>query len=63
MKPAAEHQENDRDLLTGIHPSYTLAAAPERSSELDEMVIRNFLNTLAEVSLAIASRKIKENSK
>ena len=47
--------------LTSIHPrihwpATTDAAAPEHS-ETDQIIIDNFLNTLAEIALAVASRK------
>lgn len=41
------------DVLTGIPPAYTLSA----TNEVEDMMINNFLNTLAEVSLSVASRK------
>ena len=51
------HDNNDENVLTGIHPAYTVSATPEsESSEVDKIMIDNFLHTLAEVSLSIASR-------
>jgi len=45
------------DVLTGIPFAYTVSATPEsESSEVDEIMIREFLQTLAEISLSIASR-------
>ena len=50
-------QNNDETVLTGIPQAYTVSATPEiESSEVDEIMIRDFLQTLAEISLAIASR-------
>ena len=46
------------NVLTGIHPSYTLAATNEReASEVDKLMVKHFFNTLAEIALAVASRK------
>ncbi len=47
-----------KDPLTCIHPSYTLAATLKgETSEVDDLMIRHFLNTLAEIAFAVASRK------
>ncbi len=43
--------------LTGIPSSYTLATTPEYDSEVDRVMVKNFIDTLAEVALAVASRK------
>ena len=58
----SEKPENRREyVLTGIPPSYTVSATPETgSSEVDKLMIRNFLNTLAEIAIAIASREANE---
>lgn len=48
--------ENPESLLTGIHPAYTLSATNE--NEVDRIMIKHFLETLAEVSLSVASRKV-----
>jgi hypothetical protein len=45
--------------LTSIHTPYTLAATP-KASEVDELMIRHFIETIAEVALAVASRKMGE---
>jgi len=42
--------------LTGIRNSYTLAGTNEVFDEVDDLMVRHFLNTLAEVSLSIAAR-------
>jgi hypothetical protein len=39
--------------LTCIRPPYTMAGT---SDEAEKLMIKNFLNTLAEVSISIASR-------
>ena len=44
--------------LTSIGDAYTLAATNEAiSSELEDLMVRHFIETLAEVALAIASRE------
>ncbi len=54
-----KNSENNRlNVLTRIHPSYTLSDTPEPgSSETESLIVKNFLNTLAEISLSISSRK------
>ena len=51
-------ENSDKNLLTGIHPSYTISGT---HGEVEELMIRNFLNTLAEVALSIASRNKEGN--
>jgi hypothetical protein len=41
------------NVLTGIHFPYTMSG----TNEVDEIMIKHFLETLAEVALSIASRK------
>jgi hypothetical protein len=49
-------------VLTGIRSSYTLSATNERDrGEIDNLMIRHFLETLAEVALSVASRKKGDN--
>ena len=43
--------------LTSIHTPYTLAATPD-ACEVNDLMVRHFIETLAEVALAVASRKI-----
>ena len=45
--------------LTRIRNPYTLSTTPAESSEADEIIVKHFLQTLAEVALAVASRKGK----
>ncbi len=52
--------ENDLARLTSIGDMYTLATTPEQGSETDTLMINNFLTTLAEIALAIASRSTQE---
>ena len=47
------------DPLTRIRNPYTLSTTPAESSEADEIIVKHFLQTLAEVALAVASRKGK----
>ncbi|MFC2070406.1 hypothetical protein ACFLTB_04455 [Chloroflexota bacterium] len=55
---AGNHDNAPENVLTGIHSAYTVSATPEsETSEVDKIMINNFLYTLAEVSLCIASRK------
>ena len=42
--------------LTSIPEMYTLSPTPE-DSEADRIMIQNFISTLAEIALSIASRK------
>ncbi len=42
--------------LTEVYTPYTLAGTPN-GSEVDRIMIENFLNTLAEVALSVASRE------
>lgn len=48
--------ENEKKALTSIHDAYTLS----NTNEVDSVMLNNFLNTLAEVAMAIASRKSQE---
>ena len=54
----SEKPEKRREsVLTGIQSAYTVSATPEtNTSEVDEIMIKEFLQTLADISLAIASR-------
>ena len=44
------------DPLTRIRNPYTLSPTPAEPSEADDLVVKHFLQTLAEVALAVASR-------
>jgi hypothetical protein len=54
-----KEQNNPQNLLTGIHLPYTMSGT-NTDNEVDELVVKHFLNTLAEVALAIASRKVND---
>jgi hypothetical protein len=64
MTPPTDHPEADTyapEALTSIGSTYTLAATNEsEGSEVERLMVKNFIETLAEISLAVASRKIKE---
>ena len=61
MSEAKDNRENiSPDPLTRIRDTYTLAYTPECSNESDEVMVEYFLQTLAEIALAVASRKNKE---
>jgi hypothetical protein len=57
----ADHPESEPSLpeaLTSIHRAYTLAATNEHAEgEVEDLMIRHFIETLAEVALSVASRK------
>ena len=58
-----KNSENHRsNALTSIRDAYTLAATPENADELDEIIVKHFLSTLAEVAMTIASRKTKQET-
>ena len=51
-------ENQEEKALTCIHPAYTLSDTTEPNSrETENSIVKNFLNTLADISLAIASRK------
>ena len=50
-------ENQEEKALTCIHPAYTLFDTPEPDSdETESLIVKNFLDTLADVSLSIASR-------
>ncbi len=53
-------KSNGQKALTCIHRDIHCAATPDQlegENELDQIAIDNFLDTLAEVALAVAQRK------
>ena len=58
MEPVNNSLEDQKKALTSIHGTYTLSNTREGFIELNEQTVKIFLNTLAEIALAIASRKI-----
>ena len=57
LKMESQNNGQEKKALTGIPDAYTLAANPDEG-EVESIMIKQFLNTLAEVSLAVASRNI-----
>ena len=57
MEPINNLPEDREKALTSIHGTYTLSNTEERFNEFDKLAVKHFLNTLAEIALAIASRK------
>lgn len=59
MKPQEESIIENQTLLTSIRAPYTLSnTTPEfEPSEADQLIVKNFLGTLAEVAINIATRK------
>ncbi len=60
--------EKDKGLkaLTSIPEGIHCAATPEdpkENDELDEIAINHFLDTLAEVAMAVANRRLARNQK
>ena len=52
---------NDKSLLTRIRNAYTVGDTNDpETEEMDDLIVKIFINTLAEVSLSIASRKVEE---
>lgn len=48
--------------LTSIHDAYTLAATHEEGNgEVNDIAVKHFLEILAEVALAVVSRKIGQD--
>jgi hypothetical protein len=52
----------DPTALTSIRDLYTLSPTQE-DSEADRIMIQNFIQTLAEIALSIASRHLGEDKK
>jgi hypothetical protein len=63
MEPFNNLPDNPESALTSIRDSYTLPCTPEAyASQVDKIMIENFLQTLSEIALAIAARKASDNS-
>lgn len=52
--PLENSQKNPQNALTCIRDRYTLADTPD---SVNDLMIKNFLNTLAEIALSIATRE------
>ena len=55
-----QNSEKSQESLTCIHSPYTLSATNE-GREVDELAVKEFLSTLAEIALSIASRNGEVN--
>ena len=52
---------NDNSLLTRIRNAYTVGDTDDpETEEMNDLIVKSFIDTLAEVSLSIASRKVEE---
>ena len=65
MKVNRDKPKNQEEkALTRIRPAYTLFDTPEPdSNETENLIVKNFLNTLADISLSIASRNDKKDGR
>jgi hypothetical protein len=63
-KPDSQNNIENPDLtaLTSIRDLYTLSPTREieESDEVSEIMVREFIRTLADIAISIASRKTKE---
>ena len=58
METDEKSGNNRRDVLTGIQDSYILSAKNEQDTgEINNLMIKHFLNTLADIALSVASRQ------
>ena len=62
MNESVDFSNNPEKALTSIREMYTLSDTQKGNDELDRIMIKHFLNTLAEIALAIAVRKVKNES-
>ena len=52
---------NDKNLLTRIRDAYTVGDTDDpETEEMNDLIVKSFIHTLAEVSLSIALRKVEE---
>ena len=59
--PENNYQNINEKSLTGIRNAYTVTDTNEpETEEMNELIVKTFNNTLAEVSLSITSRKTME---
>ena len=59
--PEKNTDNNDKNLLTRIRKAYTLGDTNDpETEEMNNLIVKNFINTLAEVSLSIASREVEK---
>ncbi len=50
-------ENSGKGLLTCIHNAYTVSGT---NDDVEALMVKNFLNTLAEVALAVALREVKD---
>ena len=61
INPENISPKTDENVLTCIHDAYTVSATNEtENSEVDEIIVKHFLETLAEVALSISAREVKD---
>ena len=60
MKVPGNNENQHPYVLTGIQPSYTLSGQKE-TDDIDKVMIQNFIHTLAEITLTVASRNKNGN--
>ena len=54
-----ESADASAEALTSIRAAYTLAATNETEEpELDTLMVKHFIQTLAEISVSVASRRL-----
>ena len=59
--PKKNTANNDKNLLTRIRNAYTVGDTDDlETEEMNDLIVKSFINTLAEVSLSIALRKAEE---
>ena len=63
MSQPADHpdpEEFPSEALTSIHRAYTLAATNKTGTEVEDLMVKHFVETLAEIAMAIASRRASQ---
>jgi uncharacterized protein YutE (UPF0331/DUF86 family) len=61
METPEIHDNIDNSALTSIHAKYTLSnTTPVGDSEVDRIMVDQFLKTLAEIAVNIAARRIRD---
>lgn len=55
--PSKEFVKYPGEALTRIRETYTLSPT-QKTGEVDDLMIKQFLNTLADVAMTVATRKI-----
>ena len=56
----ADPSNRPADPLTRIHAAYTLSTTQEGGGGVEALMVKDFLNALAEVALAVAARESKK---